>query len=132
MQKVPQWFGETVGFWNGNTLVAWTKNVQGWTLSHSMFEFSNQMQVIETFTPSADGRTLTVEATFYSALEFDAFERWLDPESWPVLCPWFFLDMDLVRPRASLAAPGAWNAVYDGATHLVWATVCSCSRTRWL
>jgi hypothetical protein len=70
VQKVPQWFGETVGFWNGNTLVAWTKNVQGWTLSHSMFEFSNQMQVIETFTPSADGRTLTVEATFYDPEAF--------------------------------------------------------------
>ncbi len=70
VQKVPQWFGETVGFWNGNTLVAWTKNVQGWTLSHSMFEFSNQMQVIETFTPSADGRTITVEATFYDPEAF--------------------------------------------------------------
>jgi hypothetical protein len=70
VQKVPQWFGETVGFWNGNTLIAWTKNVQGWTLSHSMFEFSNQMQVIETFTPSADGRTLTVEATFYDPEAF--------------------------------------------------------------
>jgi hypothetical protein len=70
VQKVPQWFGETVGFWNGNTLVAWTKNVQGWTLSHSMFEFSNQMQVIETFTPSADGRTLTVESTFYDPEAF--------------------------------------------------------------
>ena len=70
VQKVPQWFGETVGFWNGNTLVAWTKSVQGWTLSHSMFEFSNQMQVIETFTPSADGRALTVEATFYDPEAF--------------------------------------------------------------
>ena len=70
VQKVPQWFGETVGFWNGNTLVAWTKNVQGWTLSHSMFEFSNQMQVIETFTPSTDGRTITVEATFYDPEAF--------------------------------------------------------------
>ena len=70
VQKVPQWFGETVGFWNGNTLVAWTKNVQGWTLSHSMFEFSNQMQVIETFTPAADGRTITVEATFYDPEAF--------------------------------------------------------------
>jgi hypothetical protein len=70
VQKVPQWFGETVGFWNASTLVAWTKNVQGWTLSHSMFEFSNQMQVIETFTPSADGRTITVEATFYDPEAF--------------------------------------------------------------
>ena len=55
VQKVPQWFGETVGFWNGSTLVAWTDNVQGWTLSHSMFEFSNQMQIVEVFRPSADG-----------------------------------------------------------------------------
>ena len=45
VQKVPQWYGETVGFWNGNTLVAWTANVQGWTLSHSMFEFSNKMEI---------------------------------------------------------------------------------------
>ena len=32
VQKVPQWYGETVGFWDGDTLVAWTANVQGWTL----------------------------------------------------------------------------------------------------
>ena len=62
MQQVPQWFGETVGFWNGNTLVAYTANVQGWTLSHSMFEFSNQMETVETWTPMPDGR-ITYETT---------------------------------------------------------------------
>jgi hypothetical protein len=72
VQKVPQWFGETVGFWNGNTLVAWTANVQGWTLSHSMFEFSNKMETIEVFRPSADGKTITVETTFYDP---EAFAR---------------------------------------------------------
>ena len=56
VQQVPQWYGETVGFWNGNTLVAWTANVQGWTLSHSMFEFSSKMETIEVFTPSATAR----------------------------------------------------------------------------
>ena len=70
VQQVPQWFGETVGFWNGQTLVAWTANVQGWTLSHSMFEFSNALQIIEVFTPSADGRSLTVDATFYDPEAF--------------------------------------------------------------
>ena len=29
VQKVPQWYGETVGFWDGTTLVTWTANVQG-------------------------------------------------------------------------------------------------------
>ena len=70
VQKVPQWYGETVGFWNGNTLVAWTANVQGWTISHSMFEFSSEMEVIETFTPSADGKTITVDATYYDPEAF--------------------------------------------------------------
>ena len=70
--QVPQWYGETVGFWNGNTLVAWTANVQGWTLSHSMFEFSSQMETIEVFTPSADGKTVTVDTTFYDP---EAFTR---------------------------------------------------------
>jgi hypothetical protein len=68
--KVPQWYGETVGFWDGNTLVAWTANVQGWTLSHSMFEFSNDMETIEVFTPSADGKTITVDTTFYDPEAF--------------------------------------------------------------
>ena len=29
VQTVPQWYGETVGFWDGTTLVAWTANVHG-------------------------------------------------------------------------------------------------------
>ena len=72
VQQVPQWFGETVGFWNGNTLVAHTANVQAWTLSHSMFEYSGQMETIEVFRPSADGKVITVEATFYDP---EAFTR---------------------------------------------------------
>jgi hypothetical protein len=70
VQEVPQWYGETVGFWNGNTLVTWTANVQAWTLSHSMFEFSGALEVIEVFRPGPDGKTLTVEATFYDPEAF--------------------------------------------------------------
>ena len=36
VQKVPQWYGETVGFWDGDTLVAWTANVQGWIAAHDV------------------------------------------------------------------------------------------------
>ena len=70
VQKVPQWYGETVGFWNGHTLVAWTANVQGWTITHSMFEYSSRMQTIEVFTPSADGKVITVDTTFYDPETF--------------------------------------------------------------
>jgi hypothetical protein len=74
VQQVPQWYGETVGFWKGDVLVAWTANVQGWTLSHSMFEYSNSLETIEVFTPrrNADGTFagLAVETTFYDPEAF--------------------------------------------------------------
>ena len=76
VQQVPQWYGETVGFWKGDVLIAWTANVQGWTLSHSMFEFSNSLETVEVFTPrnDADGNFagLTVETTFYDPEAFVA------------------------------------------------------------
>ncbi len=74
VQKVPQWYGETVGFWDGETLVTWTANVQGWTLSHSMFEFSNQIQTVETWKPVKDaaGKVIALdhETIFYDAEAF--------------------------------------------------------------
>jgi hypothetical protein len=70
VQKVPQWYGETVGFWDGDTLVAWTANVQGWTVAQSMFEFSSAMQVIEIVKPGPDGKALVVDATFYDPEAF--------------------------------------------------------------
>ena len=69
---VPQWWGETIGFWNGDTLIAWTANVQGWKLSHSMPEYSNEFEVIEVFKPSPNGNGIISEATFYDS---EAFAR---------------------------------------------------------
>ena len=51
---VPQWLGETIGFWDGDALITWTSNVQGW-ISHGGFEFSNRLQSIEIYTPRRDG-----------------------------------------------------------------------------
>jgi len=70
VELVPQWYGESVGFWDGDTLVVWTANVQGWTLSHSMFEYSSALEIVEVFRPNADGDGLTVEATFYDPEAF--------------------------------------------------------------
>jgi len=72
VQLVPQWYGESVGFWDGDTLVVWTANVQAWTLSHSMFEYSNAFEVIEVFSPNESDDGLVVEATFYDP---EAFEK---------------------------------------------------------
>ena len=70
VEKVPQWYGESVGFWDGDTLVVWTSNVIGWTLTHSMFEFSYSLEVIEVIKPMANGKGLVVDATFYDPEAF--------------------------------------------------------------
>jgi hypothetical protein len=54
---VPQWFGETIGFWDGDALITWTSNIQGW-INHGGMEFSDSMQSIEIYTPREEGGEL--------------------------------------------------------------------------
>ena len=65
---VPRWYGETIGFWDGDALITWTSNIQGW-MSHSGFEFSNKMQTIEIYQSryDSDGNFIGInhEAIFY-------------------------------------------------------------------
>lgn len=65
---VARWYGETIGFWDGDVLVTWTSNVQGWT-SHGLPEFSSKLQTIEIYTPNRDanGRFMGLnhESVFY-------------------------------------------------------------------
>ena len=68
---ISQWYGESIGFWDGDTLVAWTKNVQGWWMSHALPEFSSSFEAIEVFTPDADGN-LHLEVTMYDPEAFVA------------------------------------------------------------
>jgi len=73
VQKVPQWYGETIGFWDGTTLVTWTANVQGWW-THTMFEYSDQIETVETFKPAYDASGkfigLDHDAVFYDPVAF--------------------------------------------------------------
>jgi hypothetical protein len=50
---VPRWYGETIGFWDGDVLITWTSNIQGWKV-HGNPEFSSQLQTIEIYTPNRD------------------------------------------------------------------------------
>jgi hypothetical protein len=69
-EAVPRWYGETIGFWDGDVLITWTSNVQGWT-AHGWFEFSNQMQTVEIYTPRYGDEhelvALDVETVFYDS-----------------------------------------------------------------
>jgi hypothetical protein len=76
VQQVPQWYGETVGFWDGEKLISWTANVQGWTITHAMFEYSSKLETIEIITPvkNATGafQGISVETIFYDPEAFVA------------------------------------------------------------
>jgi hypothetical protein len=65
---VPRWYGETIGFWDGDVLVTWTSNVQGWKV-HGNPEFSSKLQTIEIYTPNRDAAGnvigLNQEGIFY-------------------------------------------------------------------
>ena len=66
--QVPRWYGETIGFWEGEALVTWTSNIQAW-MSHGVHEHSGRLQTIEIYTPRKDpsGELIGIEheAIFY-------------------------------------------------------------------
>ena len=77
-EQVPRWYGETIGFWDHDTLITWTSNIQAWT-SHTAFEHSGKMQSIEIYTPLHDARGqftgLSHEAILYDP------RRWWNPSA---------------------------------------------------
>jgi hypothetical protein len=50
---VPRWFGESVAFWDHETLITWTSNVIPW-ITHGVFEHSGKIQTVEIFSPRRD------------------------------------------------------------------------------
>jgi hypothetical protein len=67
---VPQWYGDTIGFWDKDALIMWTSNIQGWN-QHSSWEWSDKLEAIEILTPvqNADGKLIGIdwEALFYDS-----------------------------------------------------------------
>jgi hypothetical protein len=69
---ISQWYGESIGFWEDNeTFVAWTKNVQGWWMSHALPEYSSDFEAIEIYTRDEQGNLL-LEVTMYDPTAFVA------------------------------------------------------------
>ena len=67
---IRQWYGDTIGFWDGDALITWTANVQGWN-QHSSWEWSDSLESIEILTPVRDagGKLLGLdwEAVLYDS-----------------------------------------------------------------
>jgi len=52
-QHIPQWYGDTIAFWDADALIMHTANVQAWT-QHTTWEFSYKFEAIEVLTPAKD------------------------------------------------------------------------------
>jgi hypothetical protein len=65
---IPQWLGESQGFWDGDELVVWTKNIMANTRGHGAPENSDQLQVIERY--KKIGNEMLVDVTWYDPLAF--------------------------------------------------------------
>ena len=80
---ISQWYGESIGFWDDETLIAWTKNVQGWWMSHALPEYSSEFEAVEIYTRDEAGN-LHLEVTMYdpvafvAPLELDVIYTWRD------------------------------------------------------
>lgn len=114
---VARWYGETVGFWDEDALITWTSNVQGW-YSHDTIEYSNDLQVIEIYTPRYEGDEflgLHHEAIFYDSKAFAEPLRLVRTLNRTSALnegdPWPFIDcVQTIYPqggRASPVSPGA-------------------------
>ena len=75
VERLPQWLGESVAFWDGDAMVVWTANVQAWT-NHGGFEFSDKLEAVETYKAAYDaaGKYLGLdsEVVFYDPVAFAA------------------------------------------------------------
>lgn len=66
----PLWQGDSVGFWDADTLVVWTKNIKGNLTGRDQPAVSDQLETYEEWTKVADD-VMRVRVTFYDPLALE-------------------------------------------------------------
>ena len=72
--QYPKWHGESIGFWNGDTLIVHTNQIRGWNGGPGG-EYSDKLETVEKYRRKGD--TIQAEITLYDPDVFvgPAFER---------------------------------------------------------
>jgi hypothetical protein len=118
---VPRWYGETIGFWDKDTLITWTSNIQGWTV-HAAYEHSSKLQTIEIYTPNRDasGKVLGLnhEAIFYDPEALvepvRIIRNYLKTSGFEEGDPYVFIDcVQTIYPIKGTATPVSPGAVIE-------------------
>jgi hypothetical protein len=67
---VPQWWGDSIAFWDGDALIMWTSNIQGWN-QHLRVLSGRKLELSKSLTPARDasGKFLGIdwESVFYDS-----------------------------------------------------------------
>jgi len=67
-KKVPQWYGASQGFWDGDELVVWNGQFKRWIFSHGLGEYSDKMETVERYKRIGD--QFVVDITLYDPEAF--------------------------------------------------------------
>ena len=65
---IPQWMGQSQGFWDRDELVVWTKDIIGNSGGHGLPEHSDQLQLVERFKQIGD--EILADVTWYDPVAF--------------------------------------------------------------
>jgi len=101
--RYPKWHGESIGFWNGDSLIVYTNQIKGW--KGGLSEFTDNLETIERYRRNGD--RIEGEITLYDPEVFIKpvhvkmrFER--DPETRPELRPLFNTCTDTNGPSSNV------------------------------
>jgi hypothetical protein len=83
-QSFPMWYGQSQGFWHGDELVVWTRDIKQWVITHALPEHSGELQMIERI--KRIGEEIVLDLTLYDAKAF-AFP-WHDVVVFKKLADW--------------------------------------------
>jgi hypothetical protein len=64
----PMWLGQSHGFWHGEDLVVWTRDIKQWVITHALPEHSDQLQMIERIKKIGD--EIVLDMTLYDPKAF--------------------------------------------------------------
>jgi hypothetical protein len=98
-----KWHGESIGFWNGDTLIVHTNQIRGW--KGGVSEFTDRLETVERY--RRVGNRLEGEITLYDPDVFirpvrAKVEFELDPETRPELRPLYNTCTDTNGPAAKV------------------------------
>jgi len=64
----PGWYGQSQGFWDGDELIVWVKDIIPWFGGHGLPEYSDQLQIIERWKRIGD--ELVADIVMYDPVAF--------------------------------------------------------------